>query len=358
MTELLITAANSTTAVGHDGRMTSASVRAGISRISMYEEYLDRGGNHIAVARIRGLHDEIGDLEVRMVSIAKRCLEDMLDEYFRVDALRPSKVTLLLGSAAEERPGPRYGKRCAGVLLGIIEKWANQSEVEIVSQGNASLHFAMARAKSVIEGDAGALCVIGGVDSLLRDSTLSWFEHDGRLKSDSYGRHQGVIAGEAVSFMIVEGRGRTGLTTGPVLARVVGLGLTEEPVPRVSNAPSPNSGLTQACLAALFSVGDKEIRSVFGDLNGENSRAGEWIMAEMRCFHDLDEKRKLWSPANCYGDIGAASGAVLTNVVAQGFVRGWLQSPVLIFCSDDHGPCGALVLAVDVPSDGKAAGGS
>lgn len=127
---------------------------------------------------------------------------------------------------------------------------------------------------------------------------------------------------------------------------------------RMSNAPSPNSGLTEACRAALVGVGDKEIRSILADLNGENSRAGEWSMAEMRCFHDLQQRRKLWNPANCYGDIGAASGAVLANVVTQGFVRGWLQSPVLIFCSDDHGSCGALVLAGDVPIDGKAAGGS
>ncbi|MDD2944191.1 MAG: hypothetical protein PHC51_14665 [bacterium] len=67
-------------------------------------------------------------------------------------------------------------------------------------------------------------------------------------------------------------------------------------------------------------------------------------MADMRCFKERHDQRQLWTPANCYGDTGAASGTVLTNIVTQGFTRGWLQSPVLMFCSDDHGSCGAMVL--------------
>jgi 3-oxoacyl-[acyl-carrier-protein] synthase-1 len=225
-----------------------------------------------------------------------------------------------------------------------MEEWTDKTDLQTIPQGNASMQYAMEKAGQLIESNPAALCIIGGIDSLLKASTLNWLEKDNRLKSVSYGRHQGLIAGEAVGFMIIEHPVRAQQANRPVLARITGLGLAEEPTPRSLNSPSRNSGLTDACQAALNGVQDKEVRTVFGDLNGENSRATEWSIAEMRCFKERHAQRMTWTPANCYGDIGAASGAVMVNIAAQGVVRGWLQSPILIFCSDDHGPCGALVL--------------
>ena len=64
----------------------------------------------------------------------------------------------------------------------------------------------------------------------------------------------------------------------------------------------------------------------------------------MRCFETPEVDRTLWKPARCFGDIGAASAAVLVNIAAQGFARRWLASQALIFASDDHGACGVAVL--------------
>jgi 3-oxoacyl-[acyl-carrier-protein] synthase-1 len=344
MRELVITAANSITAVGHDGRMTSACVRAGVSRLSEYDAYLDGDDNPIIAAPITGIGDHNRDTVTRLGSIAAMCLADMLVEYFQHGAHRTSAVKLFLGVASEERHGPRYEEYCLGLLFGILSKWGIQPQAQIISQGNASTHFAISHACHCIEADPDALCIVGGIDTLLRESTLNWFERSGRLKSASYGRHHGLIAGEAVSFLVIEGRARAVQAKAPVLACISGLGLAEEPVPRAAGGtPSRNTGLTGACRDALENAEAEEICTVFGDLNGENTRAREWSMAEMRVFKG-QQQRKLWKPANCYGDIGAASGTVLANVVTQGFVRGWLPSPVLIFCSDDHGACGAVVL--------------
>ena len=314
--------------------------------MSEYAAYRDEGDNPITAARIRGIEEGDGERSAaeRLKRLAAKCLEEMLGQYFRHDERRPSQIRLLLGVAAEERPGPRYEKDCRDTLLGIAAEWTGNSELRTVAGGNASLHAAIEEARGWIENNPGDLCIVGGIDTLLGASTLNWFEHDGRLKSASYGRHQGMVPGEAVSFLIVENPKRAGEANRPILARIAGLGLAEEPTPRASNAPSRNGGLTDACRAAL--EGDRVdcIRAAFGDLNGENSRAREWSMAEMRCFKTGEEPGALWNPADCYGDVGAASGAVSINIVTQGFVRGWLPSPVLIFCSDDHGRCGALVL--------------
>jgi len=346
MKELAITGVNAITAIGHDAAITAAAVRAGICRFSEFEDYLDGNDNPITVARIRGIEDD-RDSVARMDATAALCLENLLNEYFLIGARRPSQIHLYLGASSEERPGPRYEERCAYPLQRIVEEWAVKAELQAIPQGNASMHFAMIQAGQLLEHDPAALCIVGGIDSLIRDSTLNWFEQDDRLKSISYGRQQGLIAGEAVGFMVIENPARARQAIRPILARITGLGLAEEPVPRASNATSRGTGLTDACRSALAGGKDTEIRYIFGDLNGENPRALEWCEAETRCFKSRDNLRELWTPANCYGDIGAASGTVLTTIATQGFVRGWLQSPVMIFCSDDHGPCGALLLEKD-----------
>ena len=343
MKKLAITAVNAITAVGHDAAMTAAAVRAGISRFSEYDDFSDGEGNPIIVAHIRGI-EEGRDTCARMAASATLCLDTLLTGYLRNGTQRPSQIRLFLGTSMEERPGPRYEESCLWSLPWVMEKWAAKTSVETCSRGNASVPNSIAEAGMMIESDPRAVCIVGGIDSLLRDSTLNWFEQDARLKSVSYGRHQGLIAGEAVCFMIIEDPERVRQANRPILARITGLGLAEDPEPRADSKSGRGSGLAEACRVALAGTSGKDVRVVFGDLNGENSRAVEWSMSETNCFGKRGTGRSLRKPANCYGDIGAASGAVMASVAAQGFVRGWLQGPVLVFCSDDHGACGALVL--------------
>lgn len=340
--ELAITACDCITAVGHDAPMTAASVRAGVSRFFEFDQYPDREGNPVTVACISGISDGRDTVE-RMGEIVGICLGNLLAGYFGGSARKARQVHLFLGVASEERPGPRYGERCRRSLREILEKWAVKPVVETLPMGNASCAYALAEAGRILEKNPDTLCIVGAVDSMLRASTLDFFEHDGRLKSATYGRHQGLIAGEAVSFMVIEDPVRAGQSKRPVLARVTGIGLSEESDPRASGGPGRGTGLTESCRVALTGRSEDEILAVFGDLNGENSRAVEWCMAEKNCFQKSNV-RKIWTPANCYGDIGAASGAVMTSVAAQGFSRKWLQGSVLVFCTDDHGSCGAMVL--------------
>jgi len=344
MKELVITATNAITAIGHDGRMTSASVRAGITRMYVYDGFLDSDDNPITVAQIRGIQTGNTNAAQRMSDIAELCLNNMLNEYFLNSTQRPSQINLFIGVPSNKRPGQRFEEYFIDPLKTILEKRINKVEIEVIPQGNASMHFAVNEGSKLIERNPSALCIIGGIDSLLMDSTLKWFEQAGRLKSDSDGSHQGMVAGEAVGFIIIEDAAHARRNNRPLLARISGLGLSVEPDTRATNSPSRNSGLTDACHVAMAGLKDKEIRAVFCDLNGEKSRSKEWGMADMRCFKERHKERKLWHPANCYGDIGAASGMLLANTVTQGFVRNWLQSPVLMFCSDDHGACGAMIL--------------
>ena len=344
MSDCVITAANSITAVGHDGAMTSASVRAGISRLRSYDRYLDQHDQPITAARIAEVVQDRDDGADRLGVIAADCLDTLLSPYRKRALGRTTQVRLFLGLPAAERPGPRFEESCGRSLGRVLASLGVPAEIVIILQGNAAAIHALADACRFLEKDPGALCVVGGVDCLLDTRTLNWFEQHARLKSHSHGRHQGVIAGEAVSFLTVEDRKMAGERNSPLLGRIAGLGLAREKNPRAFAEEGINGGLTEACRAALSCASGETIGNIFGDLNGEASRAREWAMAEMRCFSTPEKDRTLWKPARSYGDIGAATGAVLANIVIQGFLRQWLTSPTLVFCSDDHGACGVAVL--------------
>lgn len=345
MNNLVITTTNCITAVGHDGLLTAAAARAGLSRFHEHDSFLDQDGNPVTIAPLREVEGaDPYDTAARISNIATTCLKNMLNSYFSDLSQLPARIRLFMGVPATDRPGIHFENYCADPLKQILNDWTNVSRIEYIPKGNASLQYAVEAVSEEIAHSPDTLCIVGGIDSLLQQTTLDWLDQTGRLKSISQGRHQGLIAGEAVGFVIIEDIEQAARAGRPVLARIISHGLAEEPSPRASGRPSRNDGLTAVCHAALHDVQDKDIQAVFGDLNGEKSRAMEWSMADMRCFKERCEDRSLWHPADCYGDIGAASGVVLANMITQGFVRGWLSSPVLMVCSDDHGACGAMVL--------------
>ncbi len=344
--ELAVTAVNSITPLGLDACMTAASVRARITRPAFHDEYRDASGNPVIAAKIGGIEEQVQDNVARLRNIAGICLKDMLDEYFQdiPKSKRHSRVHLFLGTASADRPGPDYGKECINSLRIIMARWVAKPSIELIPRGNSSFHYAIQEAARLIASNPDTLCIIYGADSLLDKSTLDWFEGDNRLKSAGYGRHQGLSPSEAVCFLIVEDIETAKLSKRPVLARISSLGLAQEPNPRASDKSGIYTGLTEACQAAMEPLKGRELKAVFSDLNGEESRAMEWTAAAMRSFRNPPGPPSVWRPAAHYGDIGAASGAVMAGIAAQGFSRNWLESPVMIFCSDDHGPCGAVVL--------------
>lgn len=346
--ELVITATNSITAVGHNAEMTAASVRAGISCLEESIDYYDIEGNPILTASIEGIGDDEDDVE-RMGSITKYCLSILLESYFQDGSNLENEIHLLLGVAPVSRPGPRYEgetKELVNHLGEMAQKWTKKVTPQVIRTGNSSVIQCIEVAGKLLKKDPHSLCIVGGIDSLLASDTLDWFEDSERLKSETFGRNQGFLPGEAVGFMLVEtNEGALGRKK-KALVEVVGVGLANEPAPFLSEKPSKGEGLTKACRTALSesSCDPADIEAVLGDLNGEFFRAKEWGYAELRCFGNCNDARQLWYPADCMGSVGAASGTTLMNIAAAGLSRGWIEKYAMVFCSDDEGECGSAIL--------------
>lgn len=346
---LVITAVNAITPVGHDAAMTAASIRAGISRLTTSEDYFDEEGNPFVKAGIEDIADEQEDEVLRMSDIAEKCLDDLLDNRFKHRNAAPSAIHLLLGVSTTSRPGPRYeGERqeIAEKLLAHIRKRAPAASLQVIAGGNPAVVGCIAAAADLLKQAPDAICIVGGLDSLLALDTLDWLEASQRLRTATFGRNQGLAPGEAVGFAVVEAMAETGRHNGPVLATIAGWGWAVESAPFVSDQPSKSTGLTQACRAAMSAAecNPTDIRHVVTDLDGEYFRSKEWGLTELRCFGSGNGIRQLWHPADCMGTVGAASGAVLLAVAVAMMSRVWRDQHVLIFCSDDEGGRGALVV--------------
>ena len=340
---LAITAANCITPVGLTAAQTAASVRAGIMRFALSNDYSDASGKPVTVAKIQGVRDDVANVIERIRDVAVVCLKDLLEECFGNNRQRP-KVHFLLGVPSEKRPGPDYGKKISGSIKIAIEKISWISSSQVITRGNASLYHTISQASRAIDSQPDTLCILGCVDSLHRESILDYFEEQGRLKSPGYGRQNGLIASEAAAFLMVEDLEQARRAGRPILARISTLGLAEERQPRSSEQTGSGKGLTEACQRAMEPLKEVPIFNILGDLNGEDTRAEEWDTVQLRCFPKDRAAPFLRAPAESYGDIGAASGGALACITTQGFQRNWLNSPAMIFCSDDFGPCGAVVL--------------
>ena len=217
-------------------------------------------------------------------------------------------------------------------------------QVRIYEEGHASTLFALAAAEEVLRVDRSAICVVGGVDSLLDEELLEWLDDDERLKSASLGRQHGLCPGEAACFLLVEAV-EPGLRRPPSpRAELLAVATGVEPAPFVSDASSVGLGLSEVFRRSLVvaAIEPSILKAVVGDLNGEYHRARSWAIGDIRCLQPGNPRRKVVHVADCLGDTGAVTGALNLTMVACS--RGWLDGTSLVFADGGHGPCAAAVV--------------
>jgi 3-oxoacyl-[acyl-carrier-protein] synthase-1 len=187
--------------------------------------------------------------------------------------------------------------------------------------------------------------VVGGVDSWLDRGTLAWLDGARRLKTAEV--QDGFIPGEAAAFVVVERAADAARRGRAPYARCSDVFTAREAntieVDTVCTAQALTDCLRPA-VADLRGQGDRAntartARAVLCDLNGESYRSTEWAYALTRVFGaESPPPPVLLHPADCVGDVGAASGALLLAAAAWAIRRQparWDAS--LLWCSSDKG---------------------
>ena len=90
---------------------------------------------------------------------------------------------------------------------------------------------------------------------------------------------------------------------------------------------------------------NERINQIFCDINGERYRGEEWGFVCLRLSQYFDDPTAYLSPAECWGDMGAASGPLFAMLVCQAAARSISKGQrTMLWASSQRGLRGVAVL--------------
>ena len=331
------------TSIGVDAPMTAASVRAGITR---FEEsrFVDRAGEPMVIAIASFLSETLRGVE-RLTALAFRAMQEALAPLSGLRGGAALHAIPLIGGPTA-RPG--WSGAAAPQLLANVMRAGggllSVRDAEMAPMGHAAAVAAVAKGADLIASGRAELVLAGGVDSYYDIETLEWLDETQRLHSER--NRDGFVPGEGAGFCLLASPTTARQLGARVLARVRAVSVSTEPCPFTSDQVCTALGLTEAFHSVLAALPDGERADwTLCDMNGESFRASEWMYAYIRSGTKHRDPLEIWHPADCYGDVGAASGAVLMSLATAAWSRQYARGPrCLIWTSSDEGARGALLL--------------
>jgi 3-oxoacyl-[acyl-carrier-protein] synthase-1 len=336
-----IMAVGAVSSVGTSALQTFTSVRAGIVRMHA-TSVLDRAAAPVVMGRVPERHlppladglaarASLPTRHARMLRLARGAHDDA------AAAARDTRdVPLYLGvhEPAPGRPPPDAGR----VLDALAEQCPGmfaRARSHVFPGGRAAAFAALHRALADMASGAVERAWVGGADSYMDALALATLDRDERLKTAQ--RADGFRPGEGAAFVLLA-RG----APGGALCELAGAGVGIENGHLGSDAPMLGDGLSDAVRDAL--AGAAGVRTALTGLNGESQGAKEWGVAARRSARAFAQDMDVVHPAECYGDPGAACGALLLTLGAVGLARGVYAGDVLAWSASDGPARGAALL--------------
>jgi len=330
------------TPVGFTAAGSAAAVRAGISVIEEHPYMIDRFGEPMKVTRDFGV-DVCLRGPARLVEIGL----DAAREALAVLGGREVPAVSVLLATGEDRPGQPPG-HAAAVYAGLTERLAGPVRIgrgDYLASGHAGGLLAMLQARDALRAGQAQLCLVGGVDSYLDPETLEWLDDNDTLHSE--GNIYGFCPGEGAGFCLL-----STLAT----ARTLGCRPLVE-LASIAAAYEENRIRTQTVclgigLGTSFRLAFEEAYPELGpvdrilcDMNGERYRANEYGFAVLRNRAHFRDAADFETPADCWGDLGAASGPLFVALVTEADARSYAKGPIsLIWASSNNGSRAAAML--------------
>lgn len=244
------------------------------------------------------------------------------------------------------RSKPSFGNASCAKLMRLAALGVPRSNWNFIPDGQSGIVRAVLEASTKLKAGQWHRCLVGGVDSLLDESTLQSLQGARRLKTAS--KPDGLQPGEAAAFVVLERFDVARRRNAEILAAVTGGSVTTDGGHSGADDHGDSAaGLAKAVLA-LLSTADAPMTDGFwfiSDHNGEHHRARELGNVIVNLSSKLPDvaARPLWFPAASFGDTGAASGAIAICMATQSFVRGYPNGlSALILSSSDRAARGAL----------------
>ena len=307
------------TPIGRNAASACAAVRAGINGFVQHPFMVDSCSQPMRGSIAPWLDIGLSD-GARLVSLLMPAIDEVL-EPLTVRRHAAAKLALALALPA---PRPGVAADVVSQMNAHIRSVGRFAEVACFAQGHAGGLVALREAVGKLgRGDCDA-CVVAGVDSYIEPATLEWLDdHDQLHGAGRLNNAWGFIPGEGAAALLLttqDGARRLGLRA---LTTVLAVGQAIEPSCIKTEGACIGAGLTQALQQALHVLSAPAVVSdIYCDLNGEPYRSDEFGFATLRTNRLFEDAGAFVAPADCWGDVGAASGPLLTCLAVHGDPQG------------------------------------
>jgi 3-oxoacyl-[acyl-carrier-protein] synthase-1 len=346
-----VVALGASTPVGRDAWSSAAAVRAGVSGFAEHPYMIDTAGEPMRVALAPWLdvgcegYDRFEALLVPAVEQALAPLAAAANGQLRA-ALALALPFARPGLPADLEPRIRMmvGEKFRGRFAAIATFPVGHAG------GLIGMHAAYARMGATGAYDA---CVVAGVESYLAPETLEWVEandqfHGAGPLNNAWGFIPGEAAG-AVLLMSASAAERLGLEA---LARILTVGQAVEQNRIKTQTVCVGEGLTAAFREGLAGLpSGARVTDIFCDMNGEPYRADEFGFACLRTKEAFESASDFVAPADCWGDVSAASGPLFLMLAAVAGAKGYAKGGhAFVWASSESGERAAVLVEIRRPN--------
>ena len=283
----------------------------------------------------------------RLLGLAESAL---LEACAPLGAVSPSRQLIPVYLALPEfRPG--FSKKDAQKIQSGLKRVeglpADLQMVEVFAHGHAAGFLALAKAVEQLQQGVFDVCLVGGLESYFHPDTMEWLDANRQLTGTV--SRSGFVPGEGAGFFLVAtDRARQQLGLPPKLRiRAVAIGKENKLIK--TNDICLGEGLTATIEDAvgLLNLPTETINNTICDINGERYRGEEWGFVCLRLSEYFDDPTDYLAPADCWGDMGAASGPLFAMLVHQAVEQGYAKGlRTMLWASSEHGDRGVAVFEV------------
>jgi 3-oxoacyl-[acyl-carrier-protein] synthase-1 len=324
------------TSVGLNAAATAAAVRAGIAGFEEHPYMINQEGDPFVVAMVPSIDDSAMGTQ-RYVELTIPAIKEALTPLHNLTSpVGPIPVVIGL---PEVRPG--MPDDLSSVLTDKIRQ-LNTSQVylgnvQTLSKGHSAGLMAIDNGSNLLFQNASKFCLIGGIDSYVERETLAWIEANEQLHKPS--NAWGFIPGEASAFCLICSKETADKYSLTIKAQLLAISTAIENNKIKTESVCIGEGLTQAVRNTFQALPNEfRIDNTICDLNGEAFRSDEFGFMLARLTEFFIDPSDYIAPADCWGDVGAASGPLFINLIAAAADRGYSKGPhTLLWTSSEGG---------------------
>lgn len=309
------------TAVGLNAASTAAAVRAGVDEFEEHPFMLNRQGEPYVLAMAPAIEPTLIGAD-RYVTLATWSLQEALQPLIEAGVPQPPLTALV--ALPERRPG------LPSALAEQLTQWLGHPRADhpafqrvlTAHNGHSAGLSALATAGRLLSAGDSQFCLVGGIDSYTDPQTLEWLEQNEQLHTEI--NAWGFVPGEAAGFALVCTEQAANQYRMPIKARITAVTTKTEQHVIKSESVCIGEGLTQALRETLSALPPNgQVNQILCDQNGEVYRADEFGFMICRLSEHLEDVSRFNAPADCWGEVGAATGPLLLNLAIAAAERGY-----------------------------------